>query len=153
MKKHLFFLASFTISSLLFSQINKIPLDTTVITKHSIQINGKPIAYEATAGMQPIWNTNGEPIATLFYTYYKKSNSSQEKRPIIFSFNGGPGSASAWMHIAYTGPVVLNIDKYGYPVLAFCVTDNANAILDVSDIILVDPVNTGYSRMVENKDG
>ncbi len=153
MKKHLFFLASFTISSLLFSQINKIPLDTMVVTKHSIQIKGQALSYEATAGTQPVWDTNGEPIATLFYTYYKKSNSSQEKRPIIFSFNGGPGSASAWMHIAYTGPVVLNIDEEGYPVQPYGVTDNPNAILDVADIVFVDPVNTGYSRMVENKDG
>src|SRR5690606_2229965 len=75
------------------------------------------------------------------------------KRPIIFSFNGGPGSASAWMHIAYTGPVELNIDEEGYPVQSYGVTDNPNAILDVADIVFVDTVNTGYSRMVENKDG
>ncbi len=153
MKKQVFLLAFFTISNLLFSQGNKIPLDTMVVTKHSIQIKGQALSYEATAGTQPVWDTNGEPIATLFYTYYKKSNSSPEKRPIIFSFNGGPGSASVWMHIAYTGPVVLNIDDEGYPVQPYGVTDNPNAILDVADIVFVDPVNTGYSRMVENKDG
>ena len=86
MKKQVFLLAFFTISNLLFSQGNKIPLDTMVVTKHSIQIKGQALSYEATAGTQPVWDTNGEPIATLFYTYYKKSNSSPEKRPIIFLF-------------------------------------------------------------------
>ncbi|GGG45869.1 S10 family peptidase [Bizionia arctica] len=148
------FLLFFTLStSLLFSQVKKIPVDTMVVTNHSIMINGQNLSYEATAGTQPVWNAKGEPIATLFYTYYKKSNSEKEKRPIIFSFNGGPGSASAWMHIAYTGPVILNIDDEGYPVQPYGVKDNPHSILDVADIVFIDPVNTGYSRMVEDKDG
>lgn len=152
MKK--FYLILFTFSTtLLFSQGRKIPVDTTVVTNHSISINGQNLSYQATAGTQPVWNAKGEPIATLFYTYYKKSNSEKEKRPIIFSFNGGPGSASAWMHIAYTGPVVLNIDDEGYPVQPYGVKDNPYSILDVADIVFIDPVNTGYSRMVEDKDG
>src|SRR5690554_7345607 len=61
--------------------------------------------------------------------------------------------ASAWMHIAYTGPVILNIDDEGYPVQPYGVKDNPNSILDVADIVFVDPVNTGYSRMVADKDG
>jgi len=152
MKNLLLLLATIS-TSFLFSQVNKIPLDTTVVTNHSINIKGQTLSYQATAGMQPVWNSKGEPIATLFYTYYKKSNSDKEKRPIIFSFNGGPGSASVWMHIAYTGPVVLNIDDEGYPIQPYGVKDNPHSILDVADIVFVDPVNTGYSRMVEDKDG
>ncbi|PWI29630.1 carboxypeptidase [Flavobacteriaceae bacterium LYZ1037] len=151
--KNIFILLATIYTNLLFSQTIKIPLDTMVVTNHSVAINGQDLPYQATAGTQPVWNNNGEPIATLFYTYYKKSNSDKENRPIIFSFNGGPGSASAWMHIAYTGPVVLNIDDEGYPVQPYGVKDNPNAILDVADIVFVDPVNTGYSRMVEDKDG
>ncbi|MEO6347886.1 MAG: carboxypeptidase [Aquaticitalea sp.] len=151
--KQFFFLIATLFSSLLFSQVKKIPLDTTVITNHALVIKGQNLSYQATAGTQPVWNDKGEPIATLFYTYYKKSNSEKEKRPIIFSFNGGPGSASAWMHIAYTGPVTLNIDDEGYPVQPYGVKDNPNSILDVADIVFIDPVNTGYSRMVEDKEG
>ncbi|MCX7547339.1 carboxypeptidase [Xanthomarina sp. F1114] len=151
--KHLFLLLATFSTSLLFSQAIKIPLDTTVVTNHTIAINGQNLSYRATAGTQPVWNKKGEPIATLFYTYYKKSNSDKEKRPIIFSFNGGPGSASAWMHIAYTGPVVLNIDEEGYPIQPYGVKDNPHSILDVADIVFIDPVNTGYSRMVADKEG
>lgn len=151
--KHFFFLLATISSTLVFSQVKKIPLDTMVVTEHSITIKGQNLAYQATAGTQPVWNEKGEPIATLFYTYYKKSNSEKEKRPIIFSFNGGPGSASVWMHIAYTGPVILNIDDEGYPVQPYGVKDNPYSILDVADIVFIDPVNTGYSRMVEDKEG
>ena len=64
------------------------------------------------------------------------------------SFNGGPGSASVWMHIAYTGPKVLNIDEEGYPIQPYGVKDNPNSIIDVADIVYINPVNTGYSRPV-----
>jgi carboxypeptidase C (cathepsin A) len=64
------------------------------------------------------------------------------------SFNGGPGSASVWMHIAYTGPKVLKIDDEGFPVQPYGVKDNPNSILDVADIVYVNPVNTGYSRPI-----
>ncbi|WP_163515631.1 S10 family peptidase [Gelidibacter japonicus] len=152
MKNYFLLIATFSVS-LLFSQVKKVPLDTMVVTNHSIVINGQNLSYQATAGTQPVWNAKGEPIATLFYTYYKKSNSEKEKRPIVFSFNGGPGSASAWMHIAYTGPVILNIDDEGYPVQPYGVKPNPHSILDVADIVFIDPVNTGYSRMVEDKEG
>ena len=151
--KNFFLIVTVLSTGLLFSQVKKVPLDTMVVTNHSVLINGTNLNYQATAGTQPVWNDKGEPIATLFYTYYKKSNSDKEKRPIIFSFNGGPGSASAWMHIAYTGPVILNIDDEGYPVQPYGVKANPHSILDVADIVFIDPVNTGYSRMVEDKDG
>ena len=83
-----------------WSQKVEIPVDTTVTTKHSVTINSKNIDYTATTGMQPLWNNDGEPIASLFYTYYKRSNiKNTENRPLVISFNGGPGSASVWMHL------------------------------------------------------
>ena len=151
--KNLYLLFTLLSTGLLFSQVRKIPLDTMVVTNHSIVIKGTNLNYQATTGTQPVWNEKGEPIASVFYTYYKKSNSDKEKRPIIFSFNGGPGSASAWMHVAYTGPVILNMDDEGYPVQPYGVKANPYSILDVADIVFIDPVNTGYSRMVEDKDG
>ncbi|MBU2921347.1 carboxypeptidase [Winogradskyella psychrotolerans] len=142
---------SFTIS---FSQDLKIPTDTAYVTNHSVTIKGKQINYKAETGFQPVWDNNGKIIASLYYTYYKRTNDPKgNDRPIIYSFNGGPGSASLWMHIAYTGPKVLNIDDEGYPIQPYGVKDNPNSILDVADIVFINPVNTGYSRKVADKGG
>ena len=101
------------------AQKRKIPVDTIVVTNHTTLIKGKTVKYEAQTGMQPIWNEDGNPIATLFYTFYRRTDiKNVNKRPLIFSFNGGPGSGSVWMHIAYTGPKVLKIDEEGFPVPA-----------------------------------
>ncbi|MCB0600117.1 MAG: carboxypeptidase [Saprospiraceae bacterium] len=127
-----------------------IPIDTMVKTMHEVNIKGVRIPYSATTGTQPVWNEAGKPIATLFYTYYQRTDvKDQTNRPLIFSFNGGPGSASVWMHIAYTGPRMLIIDDEGYPVQPYGIRDNPNSILDVADIIYINPVNTGYSRIVD----
>lgn len=153
MKYHLtlLLLACFTFS---FSQDLQIPTDTKVITNHSVTIKGKQINYQAETGFQPVWNSEGQVIASLYYTYYKRTNDTKgNDRPIVYSFNGGPGSASLWMHIAYTGPKVLNIDEEGYPVQPYGVKDNPNSILDVADIVFINPVNTGYSRKIADKDG
>ncbi|NIK91921.1 carboxypeptidase [Mangrovimonas sp. CR14] len=137
-----------------FSQKREIPTDTVITTSHQATINGQNFNYEAKVGTLPVWNKDNEPIATLFYTYYKRSLSKpDDSRPLVFSFNGGPGSASVWMHIGYTGPKILNLDKEGMPVQPYGVKDNPYSILDVADIVYVDPVNTGYSRMVKNKEG
>jgi carboxypeptidase C (cathepsin A) len=134
------------------AQDHRIPLDTIVTTTNSVKIKGKVVPYKATTGMQPVWNDAGEVIASLYYTYYSRTDiKNTAKRPIIMSFNGGPGSASVWMHIAYTGPKVLNIDNEGYPVQPYGIKDNPNSILDVADIVYVNPVNTGYSRPVIKK--
>ncbi len=139
---------------LCYSQKREIPIDTTVVTTHNITIKNTSFSYTATTGTQPVWNKEGNPIATLYYTYYKRANiKDRANRPLVFSFNGGPGSASVWMHIAYTGPKVLNIDKEGYPIQPYGVKDNPNSILDIADIVYVNPVNTGYSRMIPDKDG
>tara|TARA_R110000868_G_scaffold50189_3_gene160646 strand:- start:551 stop:2053 length:1503 start_codon:yes stop_codon:yes gene_type:complete len=144
----------FAFTSVLQSQELKIPVDTLIETNHSVTIGSENINYTATAGMQPVWNKEGKVIATLSYTYYKRTNGKGvAERPIVFSFNGGPGSASVWMHLAYTGPKVLNIDDEGYPVQPYGYKDNPYSILDVADIVYIDPVNTGYSRMIPDKEG
>lgn len=121
--------------------------ESEVITQHQATINGQRISYKATAGTLPVWDEDGKAIAGLFYTYYERSDvQNKENRPLVISFNGGPGSASVWMHIAYTGPVVLKIDDEGYPVQPYGYKENPNSILDIADIVYVDPVNTGYSR-------
>lgn len=158
MKQYFLVILVFTFTSIQ-SQDSRIPLDTTVVTNNEVVINGQKITYKATTGMQPVWDDHGDIIASLYYTYYRRTNLNNNskksddysKRPIIMSFNGGPGSASVWMHIAYTGPKVLHIDDEGYPIQPYGVKDNPNSILDVADIVYINPVNTGYSRPVVKK--
>ena len=143
-----------TIPFLLFSQNREIPIDTIIITNHSTTIKGQTIQYIAETGTQPVWNEDGKPIATLFYTYYtRKGIKNKSSRPIIFSFNGGPGSGSVWMHMAYTGPRILKIDNEGYPVQPYGFKNNPYSILDVADIVFINPVNTAYSRIIIDKNG
>ena len=137
-----------------FAQSRTIPVDTLVKTTHNTTIKGVSMSYTAETGTQPVWDDKGEPVATLFYTYYTRNNiKNRASRPLIISFNGGPGSASVWMHVAYTGPRILNIDDEGYPVQPYGFKSNPNSIIDVADIVFVNPVNTGYSRMVPDKEG
>lgn len=140
----------FFISSEINAQQIQIPVDTTIVTNHSVSIRGEQVPYTATVGMQPVWNEDGTPIASLFYTYYQRSDVDEHtKRPLVISFNGGPGSASVWMHIAYTGPRILKISDEGFPVQPYGIKDNPFSILDVADIVYVNPVNTGYSRILQ----
>jgi len=156
MKKVILIIIAMCFNYNLAQQLN-IPNDTIVKTYHKTFIKGSEINYSAEAGMQPVWDKNGDIIASLFYTYYKrdfkKNLQKNKKRPIIISFNGGPGSASVWMHMAYTGPRILNIDDEGYPVQPYGFKSNPYSILDEADIVFVNPVNTAYSRMVPNSDG
>ncbi len=139
----------FSFTAICWSQSRTLPLDTTVTTKHKLTTQTDSFNYTATTGTQPVWDENGDPIASLHYTYYTKDNvSNRSQRPLVISFNGGPGSGSVWMHLAYTGPRVLNIDSEGYPVQPYGISNNPYSILDIADIVYVNPVNTGYSRTI-----
>lgn len=129
-----------------------LPAESAVSSTGQVTIKGKPVPYKVTAGTQPVWDKEGKVIASLFYTYYERTDvTDKAKRPFVMSFNGGPGSASVWMHLAYTGPKMLNIDNEGYPVQPYGTRDNPHSILDVADIVYIDPVNTGFSRILEPK--
>lgn len=129
------------------------PEEFTVTKADTVTIDGVVVPYEVTTGLQPVWDEDGEAVASMFYTYYERSDVDERStRPLVFSFNGGPGSASVWMHIAYTGPRVLAIDDEGYPVQPYGIQDNPHSILDVADIVYIDPVNTGFSRIVGDAD-
>jgi carboxypeptidase C (cathepsin A) len=121
--------------------------DSAVTTSHEATIKGQRIPYRAKTGTLPVFNEAGKTIAGLFYTYYVRTDvKDYTTRPLIISFNGGPGSASVWMHIGYTGPRHLKIDAEGYPVQPYGIENNEHSILDVADIVYVNPVNVGYSR-------
>ena len=129
-----------------------LPAESAVHSNGKVTIKGKVVPYKVTAGTQPVWDKDGKVIASLFYTYYQRTDiSNKDKRPLVMSFNGGPGSASVWMHIAYTGPQMLKIDDEGYPVQPYGVRENPESILDVADIVYIDPVNTGFSRILDPK--
>ncbi|MDA9887799.1 carboxypeptidase [Flavobacteriaceae bacterium] len=147
--KALFLATLFASVSICWSQTRTLPVDTSVTTKHKLTTQNDSFNYTATTGTQPVWDENGDPIASLHYTYYTKDNvGNRSQRPLVISFNGGPGSGSVWMHLAYTGPRVLNIDNEGYPVQPYGIANNPYSILDVADIVYVNPVNTGYSRTI-----
>ena len=83
------------------------------------------MSYHATTGNQPVWDEWGNPIAAANYTYYVRDGiKDRSTRPLVISFNGGPGTASVWMQIAYTGPVLLNLDEEGNPVQPYGVGNN-----------------------------
>lgn len=127
--------------------------DSTVTTKHQLNtFSGQKLSYTARTGTQPVWDEQGKPIAAVHYTYYTRDDvTNRDKRPLVISFNGGPGSGSVWMHLAYTGPRLLNIDDEGYPLQPYGVKENPYSILDVADIVYINPVNTGYSRILDEK--
>ncbi|HRH50529.1 MAG TPA: hypothetical protein PLP23_17370 [Panacibacter sp.] len=134
-----------------------IPSAVKSVTKHSITIGGKLINYTATAGALILKNDKDESIALYGYTAYTKDGETDAtKRPVTFSYNGGPGSSSMWLHLGIMGPkrVVVN-DPENSLQPPYKMEDNANTILDVSDIVMIDPVGTGISRAVgkaKNKD-
>ena len=127
--------------------------ESSVTTEHTVRINGEQVPYRATAGTLPVYDDDGKAIASLFYVYYERTDvRDRTRRPFTISFNGGPGSSSVWMHIGYTGPRHLRIDDEGFPIQPYGLEDNPFSILDVTDIVFVDPVNTGFARPLEGVD-
>jgi carboxypeptidase C (cathepsin A) len=127
--------------------IVRLAIDSSITTANAITIKGQRVPYNAIAGSIPVWDENGKPLAGVFYTYYERTDvKDRATRPLVISFNGGPGTSSVWMQIGYTGPRILQIDEEGYPIQPYGLKDNPYSILDVADIVYVDPVNTGFSR-------
>lgn len=132
------------------SESRQLPPDSQIVTEGTVTVKGERIPYRATTGTMPVWNADGVAVASLFFVYYERTDvRDKSTRPLVFSFNGGPGSASVWMHIGYTGPRFLRIDDEGFPVQPYGVVENPHSILDVADIVYVDPVNTGFSRILD----
>ena len=152
MKNTIVILITFLTFFNLSAQDRMLEAESMVTTNHKTTIKGQAINYTAQCGTQPVWDKSGKAIASLFYTYYTRDGiSDKSTRPLVISFNGGPGSASVWMHVAYTGPMILNVDDEGYPVQPYGVKTNPHSIIDVADIVFVNPVNTGYSRILDEE--
>jgi carboxypeptidase C (cathepsin A) len=127
--------------------------DEPVVTQHSARINGQNVSYTAEAGWLPI-RDDGKVAAKMFYIAYTRDGiQDKSTRPLVFSFNGGPGTASVWMHMGYTGPRHVVYDDEGFALKPpGGLEDNPHSILDAADIVYIDPIATGFSRMVEGED-
>jgi carboxypeptidase C (cathepsin A) len=123
-----------------------------VATHHQITINGKPLKYTATAGRLPIKRGDGRIEAEMFYVAYALDGQDPARRPLTFAFNGGPGSASIWLHMGALGPkrVVLQPDGF-MPAAPYRMEDNPYTLLDKSDLVLIDAIGTGFSRAADSE--
>ncbi|WP_234568239.1 S10 family peptidase [Rhodohalobacter sp. 614A] len=132
----------------------ELPADTVLVSTDEVTIKGENIPYQVMTGTQPVYGEDGEPDAALYFTYYERTDvDDKANRPIFISFNGGPGAGSLWMHLGYTSPKRLKISDEGYPVQPYGIEDNPHSILDVADIVYVNPVNTGFSRILNDGEG
>ena len=127
-----------------------VPEEKIVQTKHSVKIGGQEIKYTATAGTILLKLEDGTPKASIFYVAYTKDDvSDASQRPLTFSFNGGPGSASVWLHLGLFGPRRVQMGDAGTLLPPpYKLVDNDVSLLDISDLVFIDPVSTGYSRAV-----
>jgi carboxypeptidase C (cathepsin A) len=118
-----------------------------VITHHQITIDGKLLKYTATTGRLPIKRLDGKTEAQMFFVAYTLDGQESNRRPVTFAFNGGPGSASIWLHMGALGPkrVVLQPDGF-MPAAPYRAEDNPYTLLDKSDVVMVDAIGTGFSR-------
>lgn len=126
------------------------PEEKIVQTKHSVRIGGQEIKYTATTGTILLKLEDGTPKASVFYVAYTKDDVSDlTKRPVTFTFNGGPGAASIWLHLGALGPRRVEMGDAGALLPPpYKLVDNESSLLDVTDLVFIDPVSTGYSRAV-----
>lgn len=137
------------------------PTDQLVSTQHKVRINGETIHYTVTCGtvvLKEDSETDGKreadkPRATMFFIAYTRDGiKDPSQRPVTFSFNGGPGSSSVWLHLGLLGPKRVELDDEGNaPPPPYRLVDNAYSVLDRTDLVFIDPVGTGYSRMLDGE--
>ena len=134
------------------------PKDEIAVTQHAVTINGREVKYTVTAGTivlkeeeEKEEKAEGEKAkATIFFVAYTRDDVEDvSRRPLTFSFNGGPGSSSVWLHLGVLGPRrVLADDDGNLLPPPYRLVDNEYSILDVTDLVFIDPVSTGFSRAV-----
>jgi carboxypeptidase C (cathepsin A) len=130
-------------------QVLPVPKETSSITHHSLSVDGKTIKYTATAGNLLVDDDAGKPIGSFFYAAYTKDGADLNRRPITFLFNGGPGSSSIWLHMGSFGPVrVVTSDAQPTPPPPYDLVQNQYSLLDKSDLVFIDAIGTGFSRIV-----
>jgi carboxypeptidase C (cathepsin A) len=125
-------------------------LPADVSTQHSLELPGRTLKFKATAGSIPLMSDDGKLLAEMGYVSYQLDGADPLKRPVAFAFNGGPGSASAWVHIGGFGPWRLPLDGAALsPSAPPVLIPNAETWLDFTDLVFIDPIGTGYSRLAK----
>src|ERR1700744_2007406 len=146
---------SVTVKDTVIAAKDTVP-DKPVVTYHTMNVGGKSISYKATAGYMPMRDADNKLLAKIFYVAYTATNSGQEKekRPVTFVFNGGPGSASIWLHMGAISPVRVKFadPKGDAPAAPYEYGDNPNTWLAFTDLVFIDPISTGYSRAYKGVD-
>jgi carboxypeptidase C (cathepsin A) len=132
----------------------KPPEEKASETKHSIQIGGRELKYTATAGTMLLKKEDGTATASIFYIAYMKDDvPDHTSRPLTFAFNGGPGSSSVWLQMGALGPKRVMMDPEGNALPPpYRLVDNEYSILDLTDLVFIDPVSTGFSRAIPEQD-
>ncbi|GBF31286.1 hypothetical protein MnTg04_01246 [bacterium MnTg04] len=157
----IFFLTIF--SGVVFSQDEKNgeakpeaeePKAESSITSHQVRIDGNTVRYTAVAGTMILKDDDGDPLATFGYTAYLKDGVADlADRPIMFAYNGGPGSSSIWLHMGVLGPVIVTTEDAGFTGPPFKRVANEYSIIDRTDLVMIDPVGTGYSKPIGDAKG
>jgi carboxypeptidase C (cathepsin A) len=120
------------------------------VTHHQITVDGKVLKYTATAGRLPIKRGDGKIEAEMFFVAYTLEGQDAAKRSLTFAFNGGPGSATAWLHMGSVGPRQVVLQPNGFmPAAPYRMVENPNCMLDKTDLVFVDAINTGFSRAAD----
>lgn len=126
------------------------------VSEHSIEVGGRKLAYTATAGTLSFYNQSGERLAAVFYTAYVAKNADKNARtdrPVTFVFNGGPGAASAFLHLGLVGPRIVQFGDTGREPAKARLVDNPDTWLDFTDLVVIDPIGTGWSRAAKPDGG
>jgi carboxypeptidase C (cathepsin A) len=131
---------SSTAESGIFSML---PADS--VTQHVLKTANRALPYTATAGTLDLHGQDGAVSAKIFYTAYIAKDGGAD-RPLAFVFNGGPGAASAYLHLGIVGPKILNFGPQGNNATTPILTDNPESWLDFTDLVFIDPIGTGWSR-------
>lgn len=130
------------------------PEEKTVTTRHRVTVGGTEISYTATTGTLLLKEEDGRPKASIFFVSYTRDGVKDlASRPVTYTFNGGPGSSSVWLHMGTFGPRRVAMDDEGMALPPpGRLVDNGDSLLDVSDLVFIDPVSTGFSRAVPGED-
>jgi carboxypeptidase C (cathepsin A) len=123
-----------------------LPADS--ITEKTVTVAGRPLAYTATAGTLALYDQSGEKSAAIFYTAYVAKERAPD-RPVTFAFNGGPGAASAYLHLGLAGPRIAQFGPQGNDGAAARLVDNPDTWLAFTDLVFIDPISAGWSRTVK----
>jgi carboxypeptidase C (cathepsin A) len=125
-----------------------------VVTHHETSVNGRPLRYTATAGRLPVKDISGNIDAEMFYVAYTVDGQDPARRPVTFAFNGGPGSASIWLHMGALGPKRVALQPDGMmPPSPYHLIDNPGTPLEKTDIVMIDAIGTGFSRPADLEKG